>query len=1360
MRHHPILRGVQPHFSQANNSLYITNPLNDTATPLVYGRRDDRSPAQAFAWINEYKPGSRQFFFTASHPDNFEQPDNQALLYNAVFWALGREVPTGGALRGGASAIDAFVPGTFPPPPERQVPPRAQVLFDGLDLSQWDYWYGGKQPWNAYELDERAHSGEGLPEFSGARWSVTDGAAVASPCYGDLLSRKSFADYRLEFDFLVPPSPAGTPRVWRGNSGVFLNSLYEVQILDSAGTPLDVLSSGAITGVEPPLLDAAGKPGEWQHMQISFWAARYRDGRQVRPATATVVLNDKTVQDNIRLDEPTTWGSLLEAKRRTRFSGPLTGPIRFQADSAPVRFANIWVEPIDPPASQVRELTGQPWVDMNYGPFKTHSLEVYPGNIANKAVAIRVDPGPGGVTSGNEFMLFETDTLRFAAGWTGPEFNDWRNIMHNGEHVVHASIVGDVVFANPDAPGWASPQGEFNDTRLLGRDGRRYGPMDRQVARWKGLYLHGDQVILSYRVGETEILELPGAEGGWRQRAFSRTLNLGPRSHDLIMQVSHQQGVEPELRPLRAVEGEAGSMAIFPTAQEPAPAPAEERRPWISLDGQTKLVVDGSEGINLSTSDFTIFARIRTQEDGTILSKTAEEGVWVPFGKTLFVRDGRLSYDVGWVGVVQSERAVNDGKWHKVAVTHRAQDGMVEVYVDGQADGRGRLTLTPPSDESEIEEPELEGLMDAVEGHVVQLGYTAPDFPTPPESYFVGDLADVRIYSARLSSRVIQNLGRRSSEYQDERLVGRWDFRKIDEEHRTVEDGTGNDHVARIVVRDTEPSRPRSGMTVAGWVGGPEGTHWITTSDGHLRLVIPAGDAPARLKLLLAQVTDAGQTTAFERLLEETRGPMNLKPLTQGGPARWEETVTTKPVTMGDTDGAFVLESITVPFENPYRAWMRTGGFDFFPDGRRAAVCTVMGDMWIVDGLGGEFGEVTWKRIATGMYEPMGVRIVDDQIYVTCRDQITRLHDLNGDGEVDYYEAFSNDNQTSEHFHEFAQCLETDDAGNFYYVKAAGHDHAARFPHHGALLKVSPDGQRTEVLATGFRAPNGLWASPDGAFWLTTDQEGHWTPENRINWIEQDQYHGYVLAYHDVEQPEDDFIPPLAWVHKKYDNSPSEAFFIESKRWGLLDGKMAHLSYGKGKVFHVMYETASNGLKQGGVSELPIKQMPTGLQRCRFNPRDGQMYLLGLFVWCSDQTQPGGFYRVTYTGEPLYMPLALNVAKDGVVIRFTEDLNPTSGGDPGNYSVEMWKYWRRREYGSPDFKVLSQGEGHDSLEVSAAVVSSDRRSVFLEIPGIRSVPQMHIDINIRAADGTRIRTYVHHTIHALGERAGRELLRL
>src|SRR5262249_53912222 len=160
-------------------------------------------------------------------------------------------------------------------------------------------------------------------------------------------------------------------------------------------------------------------------------------------------------------------------------------------------------------------------------------------------------------------------------------------------------------------------------------------------------------------------------------------------------------------------------------------------------------------------------------------------------------------------------------------------------------------------------------------------------------------------------------------------------------------------------------------------------------------------------------------------------------------------------------------------------------GFDFFPDSRRAAACTWDGDVWLIRGVDDLTKPLTWQRIGSGLFQPLGLKILNGQVFITCRDQIVILRDLNGDGETDFYETFNTDHQVTEHFHEFAMDLETDDDDNLYYAKAARHVKQALVPQHGTLLKVSKDGASTEILATGFRAPNGVCLNPDGSFFVS-----------------------------------------------------------------------------------------------------------------------------------------------------------------------------------------------------------------------------------------------------------------------------------
>ncbi len=389
---------------------------------------------------------------------------------------------------------------------------------------------------------------------------------------------------------------------------------------------------------------------------------------------------------------------------------------------------------------------------------------------------------------------------------------------------------------------------------------------------------------------------------------------------------------------------------------------------------------------------------------------------------------------------------------------------------------------------------------------------------------------------------------------------------------------------------------------------------------------------------------------------------------------------------------------------------------------------------------------LSWRRIASGLFQPLGLRVVNDQIYVTCRDQLARLHDLNGDGEIDFYECFNNDHQVTEHFHEFAMGLQRDEQGNFYYAKSARHALKAIVPHHGTLLKVSPDGRSTEIIANGFRAANGVCLNPDGSFFVT-DQEGHWNPKNRINLVKPNpggspRFYGNMFGYSSVTDSSNEAMEkPLCWITNEFDRSPGELLWVDSDKWGSLRGHLLELSYGMGRVFLVLPEKVGE-LTQGGMIQLPIPDFPTGVMRGRFHPRDGQLYLCGMFAWAGNAQQPGGFYRIRKTNAPLSLPDRLATSKSGLDLKFMNELQPESV-TAKNVRVKVWSLLRTANYGS---KHIDEKE----LEVTTATLSSDGRTVHLEIPSIAPTWCMEIQYEFKDSAGQPVTGKIHNTIHELG----------
>jgi len=468
---------------------------------------------------------------------------------------------------------------------------------------------------------------------------------------------------------------------------------------------------------------------------------------------------------------------------------------------------------------------------------------------------------------------------------------------------------------------------------------------------------------------------------------------------------------------------------------------------------------------------------------------------------------------------------------------------------------------------------------------------------------------------------------------------------------------------------------------------------------------------------------------------------VNPREYCRGGPSNWREPITTKG-RLGAGAGPYVVDTVTLPESNPWHSWMRLTAFDFFSDGR-AAVATWNGDVWLVSGLDDTLERVTWKRFAAGLFEPLGLRIVNDEVHVLCRDQLTRLRDLDGDGEADFHECVNNDTWMSPSYHAFAFDLQTDRAGNFYYSRCGQRVDPA-LPLNGGLVRVSKDGSRAELVATGLRAANGVAIGPNDEI-VCSDNQGNWTPSSRINWVKPSGFYGYVPHARRPTTPTD-FDPPLCWLPVKIDNSSGSLEWVTSERWGPLKGQLLHTSYGRAALFLVLHEEV-DGARQGGVVQFPLR-FESGIQRARFDSRDGQLWVCGLKGWQTSGARDGCLQRVRYTGKPVHMPVALNVETNGIRIVFSSRLDPASANDEQNFAIEQWNYAWTEKYGSPDFSVTEPGrQGHDPVAIRSAKLSADRRAVTLELAEVRPVMQMRIQYRLRAEDGTGIEQEIYNTIN-------------
>ena len=497
------------------------------------------------------------------------------------------------------------------------------------------------------------------------------------------------------------------------------------------------------------------------------------------------------------------------------------------------------------------------------------------------------------------------------------------------------------------------------------------------------------------------------------------------------------------------------------------------------------------------------------------------------------------------------------------------------------------------------------------------------------------------------------------------------------------------------------------------------------------------------------------------------------------GPLAFTDFSAKKVVTQGELSTKlgepYVTDRIKLPDDNAWKAPMYVSGVDFFEDGR-VAICTFHGDVWIGAGLDAQLEQVTWERFATGLYHPLGLKVVKGVIHVTCRDGLWKLlPGANGQGSAQTYAVFNSDIQTTKNFHEYVFDLQADGAGNLYFAKAGPVKKGGRgfddlCDHHGALFKVTPDGASLSVVATGFRAPNGLGLGPTGQL-TSGDNEGTWTPVCRLNWIKQGGFYGVPPLAHRATEPTD-YDRPLCWMPKDVDNSSGGQVWVTSDQWGPWKGRLLHLSYGTCSLYGVLpqeVEFRGQPQMQGGLTRFNVT-FDSGAMRARFNPKDGQLYVVGLRGWQTTAVKNGCLQRVRYTGEKVRTPLDLKVRAGRVEVRFGETLDAAVAKDPGSWNVETWNYLWSAAYGSPELSTkappaqaaevnkdgkpefskeqMAQAK-HDLVKVSRVELSADGRTAILHLVDLGPCMQMSLKYNLRSADGVDVSGRIVNTIHAV-----------
>ncbi len=593
-----------------------------------------------------------------------------------------------------------------------------------------------------------------------------------------------------------------------------------------------------------------------------------------------------------------------------------------------------------------------------------------------------------------------------------------------------------------------------------------------------------------------------------------------------------------------------------------------------------------------------------------------------------------------------------------------------------------------------------------------------------------------------------------------------------------------------IVVLMGNSSRPAQKFLVASVSPSVKGLKWSISANNRIFLTIPASDEQITLTISrkggmgiralqhfqgyvssrkgidssLSELIKHSSTASVSR--QFVKGiPNNARPHFDSRFYKDKDKTSISKLVNIPLDYPYTVDQITLPYDNPYNAWIRPTTLAFRPDGG-LYVGTYVGDVWLARGVDSALQRISWQRIATGLYEPMGMKVVDGVLLVTCRNGIMKLHDLDRDEQIDFYEQMYADQDVSNFFHAFNFGLERDSKGNLYYVKP-GQFTDNKDP--GNVMKVSPDGKRSESIATGFRVNNGITISPNDDIFVS-DNQGSWTPANKINVIEQGKYYGYVpnfatarwspdgksfpkekikdaVVSADLIKVPDTFAQPALWMPQEFDNSPGGGTWSD-KAWGPLGNSFIHTSYGTGWSYYVMPKKL-DGVWQASMIALPF-QFDAGIQRAAVNPIDNNVYVTGLTGWDDGVAQTyGTLSRIRYTGGKGHLVKDVDVIPSGIRVAFNFSLDP-SALDTSDVELSMWNYKWTSKYGSAHYSVLNPGsEGEDRLAVSGLNAGNADKTLDIMVPALQKANSVRLRLRIKAADGTVVNESIYMTINKM-----------
>ena len=407
----------------------------------------------------------------------------------------------------------------------------------------------------------------------------------------------------------------------------------------------------------------------------------------------------------------------------------------------------------------------------------------------------------------------------------------------------------------------------------------------------------------------------------------------------------------------------------------------------------------------------------------------------------------------------------------------------------------------------------------------------------------------------------------------------------------------------------------------------------------------------------------------------------------------------------------------------PAGSKLEVGGLGFLSDGTLVA-STRRGQVWFVDdALGADPAAARFHLFAEGLHEGLGLAIVDDEVFVLQRGELSRLVDVDGDRVCDDIEAICTGWGLTSNYHEFAFGLPVDENGDFWISLNVGFQNATWWlgesmaPWRGWVCRISRDGT-LEPFACGFRSPNGLGFGANGEL-LVTDNQGDWVPSSPIFHVREGAFYGHPASLDWTEEFRRAGVrasltsPPARaardresaalWIPYKWSRSPGNLVLDESAgRFGPFAGQMFVAELTNGLIVRADFEEVQGRL-QGWCSI--FRQGIGSACRVQFAP-DG-----ALFAGLTNRGWGGlppadGIARVRWTGVLPFEVERVHLLQDGLEVTFTSALAAELAPDPSAIDLVQYDYDYWWEYGSPERDLRA-------VPVTSIEVAADRRSLVL-----------------------------------------------